>query len=488
MAIYRSNEYLISILKELQKLPHEMEWLEFKRNNSRPDEIGEYLSALANSAALLGKVNAYIVWGVDDKSHDIVGTTFKPDSVKVGNEALENWLLRLLSPKIDFRFHNLDVDGASIVLLEIGTAFRHPVQFKNQEYIRIGSYKKKLKDYREKERELWRAFDRYPFESEISAENVSAEDVLRLLDYPAYFELANLPLPENRSGILDSLKAEEMILESNSGLWNITNFGAILCAKKLADFRHLKRKSIRVILYNGISRLETIREEVSEKGYASGFEELIKSITRLLPSNEFIEYAVRKEMPMCPELSIRELVANALIHQDFYAQGTSVMIEIFSDRIEITNPGLPLVQTDRFIDSPPKSRNEAIASFMRRVGICEERGSGIDKVVIQTEQYQLPPPIFKTTDEHTQVILFAYKALKELDKAERSRACYLHAALRYVQRNPMTNTTLRERFAIDIKNSAIVSRIISDAIKANLIRCFDESVGTKARKYIPCWA
>lgn len=191
---------------------------------------------------------------------------------------------------------------------------------------------------------------------------------------------------------------------------------------------------------------------------------------------------------MFPDLAIRELVANAIIHQDFHSTGTAPLVEIFSNRMEITNPGLPLVKTDRFLDSPPKSRNEALASFMRRIGVCEERGSGVDKVVFQAELYQLPAPIFETTEEHTRVVLFSHKEFREMDKEDRIRACYLHACLRYVQRDFMTNTTLRERFGIDAKNSAMISRIIKDAIEADLIKCHDMSVGSRARKYLPFWA
>ena len=164
------------------------------------------------------------------------------------------------------------------------------------------------------------------------------------------------------------------------------------------------------------------------------------------------------------------------------------MVEIFANRMEITNPGLPLVKTDRFLDSPPKSRNEALASFMRRVGVCEERGSGVDKVVFQTELYQLPAPIFESTAGHTRAVLFAHREFKDMDKDDRVRACYLHACLRYVQRDFMTNTTLRERFGIEDKNSAMASRIIKDTIMAGLIRCHDETVGSRARKYLPWWA
>lgn len=488
MSIDRPESELHGILAELRKLPSETEWVEFKHNNDEPDEIGEYLSALANAAALTGKVSAWLVWGVSNDTHEVIGTTFNPTAAKVGNEELESWLLHLLSPKINFRFYTVQLEDNMVVLLEISAAFRHPVQFKGTEFIRVGSYRKKLKDFPEKERELWRVFDRTPFEKEIAAENIAAEEVLRLLDYPAYFDLLSLPLPEGRGGILSALAADDMIAPGKGGKWNITNLGAVLFAKRLADFRTLARKAVRVVLYKGENRVKTVREQEGSKGYAAGFEGLIGFVTNLLPSNEVIGQALRKQVPMFPELAIRELVANAIIHQDFHLTGTGPMVEIFAGRMEITNPGLPLVQTDRFLDSPPRSRNEALASFMRRIGVCEERGSGVDKVVIQTEVFQLPAPLFEATDEHTRVVLFAHREFKAMDKADRIRAAYLHACLRYVQRDYMTNTSLRERFGIDGKNSSMVSRIIKDAVEAGLIRCHDETVGSRARKYLPRWA
>jgi ATP-dependent DNA helicase RecG len=137
------------------------------------------------------------------------------------------------------------------------------------------------------------------------------------------------------------MDSDEMITRSQGGRWNITNPGAVLFAKRLADFRSLQRKAMRVVLYKGDSRVETIREQEGAKGYAAGFEGLIGFVTNLLPSNEVIGQAFRKEVPMFPELSIRELVANAIIHQDFHVTGTALMVEIFSNRLEITNPGLP---------------------------------------------------------------------------------------------------------------------------------------------------
>jgi len=191
---------------------------------------------------------------------------------------------------------------------------------------------------------------------------------------------------------------------------------------------------------------------------------------------------------MYPELAIRELVANAIIHQDFTLTGTGPMIELFDKRMEITNPGVPLVETQRFLDSPPRSRNEALASFMRRINICEERGSGVDKVVGQVEAYQLPAPIFEQTEQHTRVVLFTYKNFKDMESEDRIRACYQHCCLKYVNREPMNNTSIRERFSIEEGNSAMASRVIKQTVEAQLIRLHDANANRKAYRYVPYWA
>lgn len=484
----RSASYLVSLVHELCALPRETEWVEFKTNDTEPRQIGEQISALANAAALVGKAFAYMAWGVRDEDHAVVGTSFNPSATQIGNEELENWLLRLLEPKIDFRFFTVTVDGHAMVLLEIARNTRHPVRFNGQEYIRVGSYKKKLKDFPEKERALWRIFDQTPFEDGIATEHVSSNEVLRLLDYPSYFDLLERPLPANREGILAALADDRLIRHGEAVGWDITNLGAILFAKRLDNFHSLRRKAVRAIQYRGNGRTETLKEQSGTKGYACGFEGLIGYINGLLPANEVIEQALRKNVPMFPELAVRELVANALIHQDFFVTGAGPMVEIFDDRIEITNPGEPLVDTQRFVDTPPKSRNEALASLMRRFRICEERGSGIDKVVFQVELYQLPAPLFEKPDGFTRSILFAHKPLSEMNRTDRIRACYLHACLRYVTRQPMTNTSVRERFGIVSGNKATASRLIREALDAGTIRLESKDVADKLRAYVPFWA
>jgi predicted HTH transcriptional regulator len=484
----RPSEYLISLTRELTQLPNEAEWVEFKLNNDDPREIGEYISALSNSAALLGKPSAYVIWGIDDATHEIVGTTFRPKASRIGNEELENWLLRLLEPKIDFRFFEVEVDGKHVVLLEIDRAFRHPVRFSGQEFIRVGSYRKNLSQFSEKERELWRALDRAPFEAGIAAENLQTDEVLELLDYPSYFELMKRPMPQVATGMLAALEADELVHTNDAGLWDISNVGALLFARRLEDFPRLRRKAVRVIQYKADSRLDTIKEQEGGKGYASGFAGLIDYVNGLLPANEVIENALRTTVRMYPELAVRELIANALIHQDLFVTGAGPMVEIFNDRMEITNPGVPLVAPERFLDTPPKSRNEVLAALMRRMGICEERGSGVDKVVSQTELFQLPAPIFEVVGESTRSVLFGHRPLAEMSKEDRVRACYLHACLKYVNRDFLTNTSVRERFGIEPRNIAAASRLIKEAVDAGAIVPFDPGAAPKLMKYIPSWA
>ncbi len=425
---------------------------------------------------------------MENDGHKVVGTNFDFKSKKVGNEELENWLATQLMPRIDFNVFQFSFNGLPIVILRIDPAVNIPVKFKGVDYIRIGSYKKKLSEFPEKERRIWLKSKRYTFEDDLAMTNINADRVLELIDYSTYFSLIKAALPPNKDAIISKL-LEESIITERLKKYNITNLGAILFAKDLKQFSNLVRKSIRVIIYKGISRTNTIKEQIGGRGYAVGFEGLIEYINDKLPSNEEIGRALRKEVKMYPEIVIRELVANAIIHQDFSETGTGPMIEIFDDRIEISNPGKPLIDTLRFIDHCPISRNEKVASFMRRMYICEERGSGIDKVINEVELYQLPAPDFIEYESHLKVVLYSYKDLNQMEKNDKIRACYQHCCLKYVSNQMMTNQSLRERFEIAEHNSAIASRIISDTVDVGLIKEYDPANSSrKFRKYVPIWA
>lgn len=315
----------------------------------------------------------------------------------------------------------------------------------------------------------------------------TADQVLKLIDYPAFFQLLKQDLPDNRKGIFDRL-VREKVLRKTGDKFDISNLGAILFARHLSEFDRLARKALRIIIYKGSNRVETVREQEGKKGYAVGFAGAISYINDQLPQNEQVGQALRREVRMYPEIAIRELVANALIHQDFNATGTGPTVEIFVDRIEITNPGTPLIDTLRFIDEPSQSRNEAIAAFMRRMNICEERGSGVDKVVFNVELFQLPAPDFTKTQDHTKAVLFAYKRLSQMDKNDRIRACYQHACLSFVSNLQMTNASLRKRFSIKDENYSMASRIIAETLDAKFIKPFGpKNTSRKHIRYVPFW-
>lgn len=489
--LYRNNCPMIlaeleRLLNELVTLPKETEWVEFKVNNSNPQEIGEYLSALSNSSAYHRKSSGYLVYGIEDGSHKLVGTSFKPSMTKVGNQELENWLATQLNPRIDFVIHEVELHGKSIVIFKVDATKHQPVDFRGNAFIRIGSYKKSLDEHPNREKKIWQD-DKEVFEEGICLKNLSDDKVLELLDYPTFFELLKRPLPSNKKGILEKLE-EERVIVSFGGKFDITNLGGILFAKNINSFESLSRKALRVIIYKGKNRIHTVKEQVGGKGYAVGFEGFIDYIEGQLPTNEEIGKAFRNEVPIYPILSIRELVANAIIHQDFSISGTSPMVEIFENRIEITNSGKPLINPLRFIDHSPQSRNEMLARVMRRLNICEERGSGIDKVIFECELYQLPAPDFIEGDNFLRVILYAPKSLREMNRQDKVRASYQHSCLKYVSGEMMSNQTLRERFQINENNYPIVSRIIADSIEDGLIKPYDiESKSKKFARYVPFW-
>lgn len=483
-----NRDRLLSLVNQLRRRPQETEWLEFKVNYDAPEDIGEYISALSNAAALAGKDHAYMLWGIDDASHDAVGTRFSPARAKKGNEPLETWLHRFLNPSVDFAFHEVVADGKRLVLLSVPKAYHRPIAFRGKRYVRAGSAKKRLDDYPEKERLLWRLFDQVAFEGQVAAEGLSARDVLSMLDYVAHFDLLQQQQPDGSDAIVAALEQDGVVVRTGTGEYNIPNLGALLLAKNLGHFPRLRRKALRVICYKGKDRLHALTEQEFTDGYASGFDKMAGYVVARLPATEKFDGMFRRSVTPFPEVAVRELIANALIHQDLAEGGAGPMVEVFDGRLEVSNPGRPLVDTRRFVDASPKSRNDSVASLMRRYALCEERGTGIDRVLAEIEQRQLPAPLFEVPPRSTRVVLFDYKPLTQMDRQERLRACYLHACLQFVSRNRMTNGSLRERLGISSKNASVISRVLGETVAAGLIVVANPENGVRARHYVPFWA
>lgn len=483
---------LEQLVNTLRTYTTEANWFEFKHNNYDPDMIGQDISALANSAAFSDKSCAYMIWGVNDKTHDIVGTDYDQYTLKIGNQELESWLRNLLSKNAEFEFKTLymkdsEMNEKKVVVLIIYRATNQTVTFKKVDYIRVGSYSCKLMDYPQMQAQLWDRIRNNHFEEQYARQDLTLSEAVQLLDFTVYFDLKHEPIPSDIDGISHYLLQENILAKQDNGLYAVTNLGAILFAKRLSDFQRLERKAVRVVQYKDNNRLEMLREDVGNKGYAVGFDGLLKYVEALLPSIEPIEGAVRTKQLSYPMIALREAIANALIHQDFSVSGTGVVVELFESRIEITNPGTPLVDVERIVDNPPKSRNEKLASLMRRLRMCEELGTGWDKIVISCELQQLPTPHIRIYDENTKVILFAHKDFFHLSPDDKLWACYMHACIKHIQGEFLTNSSLRERFGLKEASSASVSRLIKDAHERGLIKKLEDTA-PRYTKYIPHWA
>lgn len=461
-------------IDQWRRLPTEHERLEFKEAKTQFDnrKLYEYCVAIANEGG--GRL--------------LLGVTDEPPRQVVGTQAVNNpvAMTKKVLQVLGFR---VDIDEVShpdgrVVVCHIpsrprGTAYNHEGRY----LMRSGDSLVSMSEDR-----LRAIFGegQPDWLSQVARARISDATVVDLLDTQSFFELLNLPYPATREGVLERLTHEKLIEPVGQG-FNIANLGALLFAKNLDAFGSLAQKAPRVIVYDGIGKLHTKREQVGTKGYAVAFDGLVKFVESQTLANQVIEQALRRDVLMYPAVMIRETVANALIHQDLLQTGASVMIEVFDDRIEISNPGEPTVKVERFIDEY-RSRNEQLADLMRRLGVCEEKGSGIDKIVDAAEVFQLPAPEFRVDNVRTTCILYGQRPFAEMRREDRIRACYQHACLRYVLRNTMSNQSLRRRFGLADDKSETASRILRDTMDADLIKAENPSSGKKFARYLPFWA
>ncbi len=455
--------------------PSEDQHLEFKeaREQFSREKMAEYCVAIANEGG------GNLVLGVSDKSpRHVVGTIEARNPTE-----LEKHLFDLLGFRVGIEV--VEHPKGRVVVCHIPERPRGTAYHLHGKYLmRAGSSLVPMSEDR-----LRAIFaEGEPNWLEGSAlQNIDAQTVIDMLDTQAFFDLLGLPYPTERLGVLERLLKERLIDNAAGGLFSIRRLGAVLFAKDLSRFDYLSRKAPRVVVYLRNSKLETKLDYSEKRGYAVCFQDLIRFVMGQLPQNEVIEDALRKDVKLVPEIVIRELIANALVHQDFSVTGASVMIEVYNNRLVISNPGEPMVPVERFIDEY-RTRNERLADLMRRMNICEEKSSGIDKVVTAAELFQLPAPNFEKQMQRTVVTIFGAKPFATMDRDDRIRACYQHCVLKWVRCERMTNQTLRQRFHLPEGKSAIVSQIITLTVEAGLIKS-DEAIGgsRKFARYKPFW-
>ena len=189
---------LCDLIDDLISLPQENEWVEFKASYNDLGTIGETISALSNGASLRNQANGYLVFGVNNDTQDIVGTKFHPKSAKKGNEEAEQWLIQRLNSRIDFKVYEFKYNDKNMALFEIPASTKQPTRFLNKAYIRIGSNVRELNEFPEKEKSLWLKSSKKTFEKRTCLSNCTADDVIRLLDCQAYFDLIKRPFPATR--------------------------------------------------------------------------------------------------------------------------------------------------------------------------------------------------------------------------------------------------------------------------------------------------
>lgn len=459
---------------------------EFKNNNTNPNLIGKLCSALSNSACIENKNYAYVIWGVDDTTNEIVGTDFEPDKNINKDQVLKFKLAQKIKPSLDCEFRIVEHPDGRVVILEIPATTSVPIAFDNTAYIRIGSATPKLSSHPAQMQKLMQNLQSHVWEKGVAKSFLMADEIIQYLDVESYFTLMKKPIPASIQSILQHFEADALIEKDVGTHWNILNLGAILFAKALKDFG-LERKGARFVVYNGSNKSAKVtHRKDGSRGYAVALSGLVTYIDDILPSSEEIGKIFREKQTLFPQIAIREVIANALIHQDMTISGAGVQVELFDNRLEVSNPGESLTPIERIIDLPPRSRNEAMAGLMRRMGLCEEQGSGIDKVIISIESEQLPAPKFQANDNSMQVILYAHRSFSEMTQAERLRACEQHASIEYLSERKMKNTSLCTRFGISKNNSPQVSKVIKNALKAGKIKVADADMPRAG--YYPWWA
>jgi len=456
----------------------EDEHLDFKEANQQYDttKLLRYCVAFANECG--GK----LILGVSEVTktlREVVGTKAFPDLNEIKSKILDRLHFRVDVHEI------LHPKGRVLVFEVPPRPVGQPQQLEGAFYMRSGEDLVAMTS--DQIHRILKEGDADWFTLTAKA-GVDSDEVIRLLDTQTYFDLLQSPYPSTRDKVLERLAKDDLIKASGEK-WTIYNIAAILLAKNLHDFSpSLARKAARIVIYKGTSKLQTQDDKIYSQGYVTVFNSIIEFIHSSAPQNNFIEQVVREEVKMFPKQALRELIANALVHQDFSVTGSSVMIEMYTDRIEISNPGTPPISIDRFIDES-RSRNEILADLMRLLGICERKGSGIDKVVHAAEAYQLPPPDFRVGETRTVAVLFAHQDFIDMPIGDRVRACYQHCCLMHVSGRKMSNQSLKERFRLPDSASPTVSAVIRAAKDKGRIRQVEsERKSTRYAQYVPFWA
>ena len=391
---------LKKIVLELCSYKDEQEWFEFKENWFQPDILGEYVSALSNAAAFHHKDQAYFVWGVNNDTHEIVGTTFN-QYCDYNKEPFQNYLARNLFPSINFLFEEATINDKRVVVLVIPAAEEIPTAFKEKRFIRIGSSKANLKDYPKREIQLFKILDG----REETIETLSAK--YQDLTFSKLFGYYG-----SRGIVLN-----EKTFEKNLGLRN-KNGDYNLLAQLLSDNSHFP---LRVSIFEGETKGSNLFS-VREFGYNCllySLDEVLRygDVLNLIQTDESERVMERPETPLFDNEAFREAIINAFLH-NLWVSGNEPMISVFSNRMEILSRGTlaPTQTMEGFFLGESVPVNEKLSEIFLQLHISEKSGRGVPKII---EIYGKDAFTFR---ENSIVVTIPFQKIKKVDKKVKKKA------------------------------------------------------------------
>lgn len=473
---------LVLLERSLQPIPQELNEIDWKGGLSDDKErLAQHICAFSN---LIG--GGVLVYGINNDA----------SFIELSQEQIERIVTRLDNIAQNRMFMPIQLDhevieykGHPLLFVFVSECREKPMYLRGSDiydcYIRSAGHTVKMS--RQQVRVMIADSEGINYEDRIAKHGLNASDVLSLLNYKTIFELLERQIPTTDEGILRFMEELGICHSENIG-YGITNMGALLFANSLSTFESLKGRGVIVRRYSGNNNRQLLLEQEGIMGYAVGLEGLITLVMKNT-GTEYIDGAVRELMPTYPRVAIREFIANALVHQDFAIKGMPITIEIFGNRLTITNPGYSLNDVNRLIDLPPHSRNEQMAQLMLQLGLCERRGSGVDRAVEAMENMLLPAYKAESGNDFTRITLYPKKSVSDMTKEERIEACYQHCCLMYADNESMNNQSVRERFGLNKNQGTIASHIIADTVGKGLIKSANpDSESRKFVSYIPYYA
>ena len=381
----------IALIDRLRALPTETEWIEFKKDHYEPQMLGEYLSALANAACLAGQPRGYLVFGIDNETHEVVGTRFDPYAVKgKGNQDLLPWLAAGLRPNTGFETHLVEHPGGRVVLFEVGPAHDQPVSFYGTAFIRVGTSKTELSKHPEKARAIWtRGRD---WSGDVCETATPAD-----LD-PEAVTKAREQFVVKHPGQASDLAGWDDVTFLNKA--KVLKQGAVTNAALLL----LGRAESATLLSPAVAKISWVlkdadNRELDYEHFGPPFllagdrlqRRIRNLIVRALPSGTLFPQEITQYDPWV----IREALHNCIAHQDYGLHGRIVVVE-FPDRVLLTNVGdfLPGdVETVIRQDAPqPIYRNPFLADAMVELNLIDTQGGGIKRMFETQRRRSFPLP------------------------------------------------------------------------------------------------